>query len=234
MEPNIIFEDPTILVCIKPAGIPTQTSRLGTPDMVSILKNHIYRNTGRKKEPYLAVIHRLDQPVEGLLVFAKTPKAAKELNRQLSSSGFGKYYLAVLSGIPQKNEAVLNCSMVKDGRTNTSRICPPDTAGAKHARLQYHILSIKNPETDPDFFRPRITVPVSELTHSFAVAEIRLDTGRHHQIRVQMASLGCPIAGDRKYGADSPVFRQLQLFACQLEFLHPATHKPMFFSHRPF
>ena len=94
MKPHILYEDQDIIVCLKPAGIPTQTSRPGLPDMVSILKNHIYQNSAHKKQPYLAVIHRLDQPVEGLLVFAKTPAAAKELNlssrvwlRQILSGG---------------------------------------------------------------------------------------------------------------------------------------------------
>ena len=123
MKPHILYEDQDIIVCLKPAGIPTQTSRPGLPDMVSILKNHIYQNSVHKKQPYLAVIHRLDQPVEGLLVFAKTPAAAKELNRQLQSFGFGKYYLAVLLGCPQTADGILEDYLVKDGRTNTSRIC---------------------------------------------------------------------------------------------------------------
>ena len=96
MTPEIIYEDSHIIVCRKPAGIPTQSGRIGMPDMVSILKNHL---AAQRKNPYLAVIHRLDQPVEGLLVFAKTPAAARELNRQLTSSGFGKYYRAVVTGV---------------------------------------------------------------------------------------------------------------------------------------
>ena len=179
MKPHILYEDQDIIVCLKPAGIPTQTSRPGLPDMVSILKNHIYQNSAHKKQPYLAVIHRLDQPVEGLLVFAKTPAAAKELNRQLQSFGFGKYYQAVLLGCPQTADGILEDYLVKDGRTNTSRICTEETPGAKVARLSYHI---------------------AKTTAEFSLAEIHLDTGRHHQIRVQMAHLGCPIAGDRKYG----------------------------------
>ena len=103
----IIYEDPHIIVCRKPAGVPTQSSRIGTRDMVSLLKNHLADasssknknvKSGQTKEPYLAVIHRLDQPVEGLLVFAKTPAAARELSRQLTGSGFGKYYLAAVHG----------------------------------------------------------------------------------------------------------------------------------------
>ena len=204
MKPHILYEDQDIIVCLKPAGIPTQTSRPGLPDMVSILKNHIYQNSAHKKQPYLAVIHRLDQPVEGLLVFAKTPAAAKELNRQLQSFGFGKYYQAVLLGCPQTADGILEDYLVKDGRTNTSRICTEETPGAKVARLSYHI---------------------AKTTAEFSLAEIHLDTGRHHQIRVQMAHLGCPIAGDRKYGPNQTSFSQLQLFACRLEFAHPKTKK---------
>ena len=88
--PRILFEDQEILVCHKPSGVPAQTNRIGTPDLVSILKNHLRKES---RSPYLALIHRLDQPVEGLMVFAKTPRSAKELSRQLTTSGFGKYTL---------------------------------------------------------------------------------------------------------------------------------------------
>ena len=118
----IIYEDPHIIVCRKPAGVPTQSARISTPDMESMLKNYLSGG-------YLAVIHRLDQPVEGLLVFAKTPGAARELNRQLTSSGFGKYYRAVVSGIPEPPEGTLEDYLVKDARTNTSRICTKNTPG---------------------------------------------------------------------------------------------------------
>lgn len=246
MTPDILYEDKELIVCRKPAGTPTQSSRIGTPDMVSILKNHL-RTSGKKNQPpYLAVIHRLDQPVEGLLIFAKTPAAAKQLNRQLQSSGFGKHYRALLHTVPAQLEGDLQDYMVKDGRTNTSRICSADTPGAKSARLHYRIL---------------------KQIGGYAIAEITLDTGRHHQIRVQMAHLGCPIAGDRKYGpaeqkealyskhtmssADAAVryektnaesvlsetgglfsspASQLQLFAYRLSFRHPTTGKYMEFT----
>ena len=97
--PRILFEDQEILVCHKPSGVPAQTNRIGTPDLVSILKNHLRKES---RSPYLALIHRLDQPVEGLMVFAKTPRSAKELSRQLTTSGFGKYYLAVAEGVPSE------------------------------------------------------------------------------------------------------------------------------------
>lgn len=214
MKPDILYEDSQILVCRKPAGTATQTNRIGTPDMVSILKNHLFHSASVKKAPYLSVIHRLDQPVEGLLVFAKTPAAARSLNQQLTSSGFGKHYLALLNGVPTPEAANLDNYIIKDSRTNTSRLCTFDTPGAKSARLHYQVL----------------------CTHSdTSLAKIILDTGRHHQIRVQMAGINCPVMGDVKYGT-MPASRQtqrLQLYAFRLSFCHPHTRAPLTFTYIP-
>lgn len=223
MKPRIIHEDRQIIVCHKPAGIPVQSRSISTADMVSILKNHLAeerpasseKTASRRKPPYLAVIHRLDQPVEGLLVFAKTPEAAKDLNRQLTSSGFGKYYRAEVCGVPAPPEGDLEDYLVKDGRTNTSRVCLKETPGAKAARLHYRVTETRNVGND-----------VHPDVHS--IVEIRLDTGRHHQIRVQMAHLGYPLAGDRKYGSKESA-GPLKLCAYRLEFLHPSDHRPMRF-----
>ena len=233
IENNILYEDPQIIVCHKPAGIPVQSSRIGVPDMVSLLKNHLAasqrssassRNpaaghnpaAGRSSSasrnpssgaPYLGVIHRLDQPVEGLIVFAKTPAAAKELSRQLTSSGFGKYYFAIVEGKPEKDSDTLEDYLVKDRRTNSSRVCAKGTAGAKLARLSYRVLDSRNGRS---------------------LLEIHLDTGRHHQIRVQMAHLGCPLIGDRKYGQKEST-EPLRLCACKLKFRHPKDGREMCF-----
>lgn len=124
---NILYEDPHILVCVKPHGIATQSKSIRYPDMVSLIKNHLAKSSGSRNpgsaEPYLAVIHRLDQPVAGILVFAKTPAAAKALNKQLQNQGFGKYYRALVANTPSTKEGTLENYMVKDARTNTSRIC---------------------------------------------------------------------------------------------------------------
>ncbi len=217
----IIYEDPHLIVCRKPAGVPTQSARLSVPDMESMLKNYLSGG-------YLAVIHRLDQPVEGLLVFAKTAKAAKALNRQLTAAGFGKFYRAIVYGIPEPPEGTLENDLIRDARANVSRVCTKNTPGAKAARLHYRVEKI---------FRD--TTPVTSLV------EILLDTGRHHQIRVQMAHLGCPLVGDQKYGtaqscptapggdislASQAAEGPLRLCAYRLEFRHPASGKKMRFS----
>ena len=185
--PRILFEDQEILVCHKPSGVPAQTNRIGTPDLVSILKNHLRKES---RSPYLALIHRLDQPVEGLMVFAKTPRSAKELSRHLTD------YL------------------VKDARSNTSHICSKDTPQAKIAKLHYKVLAAG---TTAD-------------GSSCSLLKIHLDTGRHHQIRVQMAHMGHPLIGDRKYNLTGTSSPKLLLCAFRLSFRHPVTGKKMEFT----
>lgn len=223
MNLSIIHEDEHIIVCYKPAGIPTQTSKMGEQDMVSILKNYLYKKQTDKGEPYVAVIHRLDQPVEGLLVFAKSPFAAKELNKGLRGAGFGKYYKAVLWGVPGKASATLEDYLVKDGRTNTSKVCSSEKKDAKKAILSYEVLKTGKDDGEDN-------------SKDISLVNVKLDTGRHHQIRVQMANMGCPIWGDAKYNTAAVQdrrFRQIALCAYRLEFLHPKTKKKMEFEIKP-
>ncbi len=216
MNLRILFEDEYVIVCYKPSGVPTQTAKLGAVDMVSLLKNYLYKNQKEKKEPYVAVIHRLDQPVEGILVFAKTPFAARELNKEMQQgAGFGKYYKAVLCKIPGQDKGVLENYLIKDGKTNTSRVCLPNDKDAKKAVLGYEVLS---------------------KSEDKCLVKVKLETGRHHQIRVQMAHMGCPIWGDTKYGVQDDaenVWKQIALCAYRLEFVHPKTKKKMNFEIEP-
>lgn len=247
MNLKTIFEDEDIIVCYKPAGIPTQTSKLGEQDMVSLLKNYLYTQQADRKEPYLAVIHRLDQPVEGLLVFAKTPFAAQELSKQMqrgsdskqiqnaSNAGFGKYYKAVLWGVPKELTGTLEDYLVKDGRTNTSRVCDKNEKDAKKAVLHYEVLVAG--KYDEQVGKVDNCPGKNEIaTRDISLVKIKLTTGRHHQIRVQMANIGCPIWGDAKYNT-APVqdrrFRQIALCAYKLEFVHPKTKKAMVFEMEP-
>ena len=210
IEDYILFEDKEIIVCRKPAGIAVQNARIGAMDLESSLKNYLAMQAGGgRRIPYLAVIHRLDQPVEGILVFGKTPEAAKSLSAQITAGKMEKIYLAVTYGQQAetgKKETVLEDYLKKDGKSNTSSVVNANTPGAKKARLSYEVLGEA------------------------------VDTGRHHQIRVQMAHAGMPLAGDRKYGAGTNVTigaGSLALCAASLTFLHPVTGKVMKFVTKP-
>lgn len=225
---KIIYEDSQILVCKKEAGLPVQSGRIGEKDLVSILKNRLWEQGGGQKEPYLGVVHRLDQPVEGLLAFAKTSRAAASLSAQLTDGRMGKRYLAAVWEEAGKGrmepdsgkEMILQHYLCKENRTNTSRIVPEGTKGAKQARLGYRILEC---------------VPFEN--GSLMLVRIRLFTGRHHQIRVQMAGSGMPLAGDRKYAKgripDALMQYPLALCADALELEHPSTGRRMTFECEP-
>lgn len=201
----ILYEDQQIIVCKKEAGIAVQTARMSQMDMESALKNYLAAKSCGKM-PYLAVIHRLDQPVRGVLVFAKTPFAAKELNRQVTEHSLGKYYLAEVDGIIPAEEGTLEDYLLKDGRTNTSKVVSSKTKEAKKAILHYK----KRDE------------------HTL---EIELVTGRHHQIRVQCAYAGMPLKGDTKYNPNAKKGEVLGLCAYRLVFHHPKTREPMEFTY---
>lgn len=237
---DILYEDNYILVCVKPSGTATQSKSFQNPDMVSLLKNHVAANTvsenshakNSAREPYLAVIHRLDQPVQGIMVFAKTPFAAKELNRQLQTGGFGKYYRALISGKPPKASDTLEDYIQKDGKNNISRICQKEVPGAKLAKLSYRIVPAGQQYFTPGFTRNQSS-PDNPAGSSLTELDIHLHTGRHHQIRVQLANMGCPIVGDTKYNpknTENPSRQTLKLCSYRLEFSHPKTKKLMNFS----
>ena len=211
MEIDILYEDGQLLVCRKPAGVPVQSGKVGQKDMVSILRN--YRN-GKECDTYIGLVHRLDQPVQGVMVFAKTKMAAAELSRQITDGRMKKQYLAVTCGKPMKKQGALVDYLLKDGRTNTSSIVPEGTKGAKRAELRYRIIA---------------------ETPGYALAEIELLTGRHHQIRVQMAGAGMPLAGDRKYNLSDAgqTEKYVTLAAHRLSFEHPVLKKEICFEGKP-
>lgn len=227
MQKNIVFEDSHIIVVYKPAGIATQTARLGQQDMVSELKNYLAGKSqkGAKGVPYLGIIHRLDQPVSGILVFAKTKQAASCLGRQISDGSFRKYYYAVVHGKPERKQGRLEDYLYKDGRTNLSRIVDQNFPEAKRAVLDYSLVE---------------TLMVLEPWQEASLVNISLLTGRHHQIRLQMAHAGMPLLGDHKYGSEQD--RQLSreiglknvaLCAYRLQFRHPATDREVCFEKTP-
>ena len=227
MQKNIIFEDKHIIVAYKPAGIATQTARIGQQDMVSELKNYLSKKPEYqgKGAPYLGLIHRLDQPVSGLLVFAKTPKAASALSSQLNNGGIKKFYYAVVFGKPEIEAGSLENYIYKDGKTNQSLIVREDFPEAKRALLNYKKVK---------------TLMVIETGQEASLVEIELITGRHHQIRAQMAHSDMPLLGDSKYGSEaSKSFskeigcKTVALCAYKLILKHPVTGKEMTFERLP-
>ena len=236
MDLKILFEDAHLLVLYKPAGVPVQSARVGVKDCESMLKNYLYAKAPEKGEPYLGLIHRLDQPVEGLLVFARTKDAAAELSRQATDGRMKKCYLAIRKSADQPECNVEKLARLcgksvdnveksvekwievvdylrKNGRENHSEIVSAKTPGAKKAVLRYQVLNALG---------------------GLQLVEIQLMTGRHHQIRVQMAGMGTPLLGDRKYGDVDNVDNSFPaLCAYHLEFIHPKTKKPMEFEALP-
>lgn len=211
-QPEIIYEDESILVCRKEAGVAVQTARAGQADMVSLLKNY---RAKKKEEPYIGLVHRLDQPVEGVMVFAKTKQAAARLSAQVSSRSMEKEYLAVTTGAPQPEKGELCDWLLKDGRTNTSSVVKKGTPQAKEAKLTYEVVKVMEEGRK-------------------ALVHIWLHTGRHHQIRVQFAHAGYPLYGDTKYGtADAKTYCPVALCSCRIAFVHPVTGKEMEFEIQP-
>lgn len=208
--PEIIYEDESLLVCRKPAGIPVQTAKAGQQDMVSLLKN--YRMI-RKEEPQIYVLHRLDQPVEGIMVFAKHKDAAASLSRQIQQKTVDKYYYALVEGVPNPPEGTLTNYLLRDGKNNTSRVVLEGTKGAKQAVLSYK---------------------VKQTAKDKSLVEIQLETGRHHQIRVQMAQAGYPLVGDKKYNPNcSDGYLPIGLCSVKLSFCHPSTGAKLTYAIEP-
>lgn len=212
---NIIFEDEQILVVKKDAGIPVQAGRMRIMDLQGLIKRELYQRNKDGGEPYLGVVHRLDQPVEGVMVFAKTPFAAADLSRQVTDGRMKKYYLALLCGKPSERSGKLVDYLLKDGRTNTSSAVKKGVKDAKRAELNYRVLKYEETTT---------------------LVEVELLTGRHHQIRVQMANAGWPLYGDTKYHPQfqtAAAFVQTALCAYKLSFVHPTTKKRVEFCITP-
>lgn len=209
---DIIYEDKDIIVCYKTAGVPVQTNRMGEQDMGSLLKNYL---AAKGENPYIGFVHRLDQPVEGVMVFAKTKEAAAALSRQMQEKRFGKYYYAVVCGVIPEKEGTLTDYLLRDGRSNTSAVVTEQTPGAKRAVLHYHLAAIQD-------------------TPARSLVRVKLETGRHHQIRVQLAHAGYPLSGDRKYNQTGEIMRgNIALCSYCIEFTHPMTGEELIFKIAP-
>lgn len=240
---KIIYEDADLMVVEKPAGLESQSSRKFEPDMVSEIKNYLRISTKESTksstgggEPYVGVIHRLDKPVGGVMVYAKNQKAAASLSRQVQNGRMEKQYRAVVCGKLVDIVGNYVDYLLKDGKNNYSSVVDKAAAESKRAELSYRVLG-------------EIGDVAEEM---LSLVEIRLLTGRHHQIRVQFAAHGTPLWGDNKYnplwGGTLPVKQKegcagtgaavrrsgsLALSAVSLSFDHPKNGKRMTFSIKP-
>ena len=210
---NILYEDNHIIVVVKPPNIPSQGDKTEDEDMLTIIKGYIKEKYNKPGNVYLGLIHRLDRPVGGVMVFAKTSKAAARLSEQVRNKVFKKEYLAIVDGKVQKQKGTLEDYLLKNEKTNTSKVVKEGTKNSKYAKLDYEVLKY-NEEIN------------------LSLLKILLHTGRHHQIRVQLANFGHSICGDQKYGTRGRG-KQISLWAYKLTIEHPITKEKMSFKGLP-
>ena len=210
---KVIFEDNHIIVVEKKPNIPSQSDKTGDIDILTIVKQYIKEKYNKPRNVYLGLVHRLDRPVGGVMIFAKTSKAASRLSNQVREKVFKKKYLAVVDGLFKENEGSLEDYLCKDERNNTSRVANREKKNSKLAKLDYKEL-------------------VYNKVKDLSLLEINLHTGRHHQIRVQLANAGHSIFGDQKYGKRGQG-KQIALWAYELTIEHPITKEEITFKDFP-
>lgn len=206
---KILYEDNHIIVVEKPPNVPSQADKTTDEDMLTIIKKYIKEKYNKPGNVYLGLVHRLDRPVGGVMVFAKTSKAASRLSEQVRNKTFKKEYLAIVDGKLDVKSGTLEDYLVKNERNNLSKVTNKETKNAKYAKLDYEVLKYSK-----------------EI--NLSVLRILLHTGRHHQIRVQLANMGHSICGDQKYGTRGRG-KQISLWAYKLTIEHPITKESMTF-----
>ena len=200
---KILYEDNHVLVVVKPKNMPVCSDSSGDLDLLSYLKNYLKEKYNKPGNVYLGLVHRLDRPVSGVMVFAKTSKAASRLSDQVRSGMICKRYYAVICGSLFGN-GEFHDKLLKDSKTNMVRVDPT----GKESCLKYNVLWCKK---------------------NYSLVDIELITGRSHQIRVQFSSRGYALYGDQRYNKNSKVGEQIALFSYYLSFIHPITREVMEF-----
>lgn len=203
---EILYEDNHLLVVVKKENIPVQADISGDVDLLTILKKYLKDKYQKPRNVYLGLVHRLDRPVSGIMVFAKTSKAASRLSEQVRNKSFGKQYHAIIVGKMDKNKGTLYDKLIKDTKTNIVTV----SKFGKDSYLDYEVLDYKD---------------------NLSLVKIDLKTGRSHQIRVQFSSRNHPLYGDQKYNKNASK-SQICLFASKLSFYHPITKEKMEFEYK--
>lgn len=210
---KVIYEDNHLLVVEKPVNILSQGDDTNDKDMVNLLKQYVKEKYNKPGNVFIGLVHRLDRPVGGVMVFAKTSKAASRLSEQVRNKTFKKVYRAIIHGKMDKKESTLRDYLYKNKKTNMVSVVNKNHKEAKDAELSYKTLNKEN---------------------GFSLVEINLKTGRPHQIRVQFASRKHPLFGDQRYGQDvNKVGQQISLWSYKIEIQHPTTKEKMEFTCEP-
>lgn len=209
-EIPVLYEDNHVVVVVKPANLPTQADSSGDEDLLSILKAYIGNKYQKPGNVYMGLVHRLDRPVGGVMVFARTSKAASRLSEAFAKHAQDRRYFAVLQG-ELRGARTLEDHLLKDGKTGNVRVVSEKTPGAKKALLE--------------------TMPIA-VRDNLTLTEVLLHTGRSHQIRVQHANAGHPLWGDARYGGGKPG-QQIALWAVKLAFKHPTKAETLSFCAPP-
>lgn len=216
----ILYQDDQIVVCEKPKGIPVSSDKTGDLDLFHQLKNQLFLEEGKAEETQLYLVHRLDRPVGGVMVFARTKHSAAVLGEQIRNHEFEKDYQAVLTGWLPQEEGTFRDYLQKDTKNNISCVVAEGTEGAKEAVLDYEVIDMMEDDQG-----------------KYTYCLIHLRTGRHHQIRVQTSSRGFGIWGDTKYNPlyqkTKKKYREIGLFASRIAFRHPTTNEKLSFKQEP-
>ena len=202
---NVIYEDNHIIIVNKRAGDIVQGDKTGDQPLSEVVKDYLKDKYNKPGNVYLGVVHRLDRPTTGIVMFSKTSKALPRLNKLFSDKDAKKTYWAIIKNEPPKTQDTLTHWLKKNPKNNKSHAYLKEVNESKKAVLHYKILKKLN---------------------TYFLLEIELETGRHHQIRSQLSSIGCPIKGDLKYGFDrSNPDGGISLHARQLQFIHPVSNE---------
>lgn len=205
-ESDILYEDNHCLVVTKPPRVLTAGDDTGDVSLLDLARDYLKRKYAKPGNVFLGLVHRLDRPVSGVVLFARTSKAAARLAEQFRERHVQKTYQAIVSGQVPAPEAELVHWLLKDRNTNVVRVVPPGTAGSLRSVLRYRRLKAAGKRT---------------------LLEVAPETGRSHQIRVQLATSGMPICGDTKYGSTERLHGAIALHAARLTFEHPVRRKPV-------
>jgi len=235
---KILYEDNHIIAAEKPPGVLSQADSTGDPDMLGILKEYLKVKYEKPGNVFLGLVHRLDRPAGGIMVFARTSKAASRLSSQIRNREFGKEYLAVVKGSPcQGRKVVLRDFIVKDAKENKAAVADETAAGSMEALLEYECIADYRSGNGSE---SGSGIESGSAKEQLSLVRIVILTGRPHQIRLQMANAGFPLYGDKKYGTyrsaenknggsgekyGSNRTEKLALWACRIAFVHPALKK---------